>query len=107
MLVKRHLGFQAQCVARAEPAGNNAEFASRFHHPCPDLLARSLVGRHVDLKAIFTGITSARDQNIFQAADGAVRKPIILNRAEICVRELLQHFSRARPLNRKLRVRVA
>src|SRR6266404_8964446 len=29
--VKRHLGFQAQRVARAEPAGKDAEFASGFH----------------------------------------------------------------------------
>src|SRR5258708_32431911 len=105
--VKRHLDFQAQAVGRAEPEGKNAELAPGFDHFGPDLLARRLVGRHINLETVFPGIAGARDQNIFQAADSAMRKPIILDRAEICVGEFLHYLYRARPLNRELRVSVA
>ena len=107
MLVKRHLRFQPQRVARAEPAGNNSKFAACFNDGSPHRLARRNIARNINLKPIFARVTSAGNQPIRQSADRSLREPVILDWRKICICQLLQNVYRARPLNRQLSVRVA
>ena len=59
MAVERHLGFQAQCVARAKTAGANTELLAGIEHSAPHALG--LLGRDVDLEAVFAGVAGASD----------------------------------------------
>ena len=57
--VERHLGFQAQRVARAQAAGLDAEFRAGLENLVPE--ARRLRGRDVDFESVFAGVAGARD----------------------------------------------
>ena len=107
MAVERQLAFQAQRVARAQAAGNDAELFAGFHHFVPDARAGGFVGGDVNLEAVFGGVAGARDQDVLQSADGAVGEPVELHLRQIGVGEFLQRIDALRPLDRDLREVVA
>src|ERR1700722_12169880 len=74
VVVERHRRFEAQRVARAEAAGQDAEFLTRFEHLVPNALARRRIGGDIDLEAVFSGIAGAGDQRVVQAAARAPGK---------------------------------
>ena len=69
--IERQLGLQAQSVARAQPAGQNAEFRAGCEHLIPHALASALVGRDIDFEAVLAGVAGARDHHIGQSANRA------------------------------------
>ena len=107
MFVERHLGFQAQGVARAEAAGDDAKLLARFHDFVPDAFAGGDVAGNVNFKAVFAGVAGAGDQRVFQSANGAVREPIIFDGVEIGVGEFAKDIDRFGTLNGELGVGVA
>ncbi len=107
MPVQRHLRFQPQRIPASQAAGDDREFAPRFHHAIPDVFTGCYIGRHVNFKAILTGVSGARDQVVLQAADRSVREPVILDAVQFRAGQLLQEIHGPRSLNRQLRVGVA
>src|SRR5580700_1753498 len=57
--VKRHLGFEAQGIARAQSTGFDAEFGAGIQNLKPDSF--SLIWRDVDLESVLAGVAGAGD----------------------------------------------
>ena len=51
--IQAHSRLQPQRIARAQPAGPNAELRARFHQRVPHLHRGGFVGRDVNLEAVF------------------------------------------------------
>ena len=82
MAVERHLGFQAQRVARAQAARFDAEFRARLQDLVPD--PHGLAGRDVDLEAVLAGVAGASDAR--RDADNlAVGEPVIFDAGQVDV----------------------
>src|ERR1035438_7122593 len=107
MPVERQPAFQAKRVARAQPAGNNAELLARFHHLVPNAGAGRLVGGNVNFEAIFSGVPRSRNQDVRQPANRAMREPIELHLGQVGIGQFLQRVYALGPLNRDLGVVVA
>ena len=60
MPVEAHAGFQAQRIARSQPAGHQPEWLTALQQITPQLFGSA--GSEVDLEAILTGVAGARDQ---------------------------------------------
>ncbi len=101
--VERQLAFQPQRVSRTQTTWNGTEFFSRFEELFPYAGAGRFVGGNVDFESILGGIAGARDQNVFQAADGAARDPVELYGGKIGVGQLLQQVHGSWTLDRDLR----
>ena len=102
MPVERQLPFQAQRIARAQSAGHDAEFLTRFQHLVPHSGAGGLVGGDVDLEAIFGRVSGAGNQNVAQPCNCSVGEPIELHLRQVGVGQLLQGVDALRPLDRDL-----
>ena len=73
--VERQLGFQTQRVARAQAAGDDAEFLARFQDFVPDPGAGCFVRRNVDFESVFAGVAGAGDQEYFSVRRPCPRRP--------------------------------
>ena len=94
--------FEAKRVARAQAAGDDAEFFSGCENLVPNAGAGGLVRRDIDFETVFGSIAGAAHQNIFQSADRPARYPIKLHRAQIGIGQLLKNVDALRALNRDL-----
>ncbi len=65
--VEGHGGFEAEGVARAEAAGQDAEFRAGCEDFVPDAAAGGLVGGDVDLEAVLAGVAGAGDHDVVEA----------------------------------------
>src|SRR5882672_547549 len=97
--VERQAAFQAKSVARAQAAGDRAEFLSRCQNFAPDSLAGHFVGRNVNLEAIFRRIARASDQDFGQSAHYPARDPVEPHRTEVFIGQLLKKIDRLGPLD--------
>ena len=102
--VEAHAGFEAEGVARAEAAGANAELCARVEESVPHVHGGGLVGRDVELEAVFAGIAGAGDDHIGDAGNCAPGEPVIFDGGEIELGELGESLERARALQGELRV---
>jgi hypothetical protein len=60
--------------------------------------------RGVDFEAVFAGVAGARDEHVGNAGHRAPGEPVVLDRGQIDLGQLLQRLKRARALQRQLRV---
>src|SRR5579864_2977481 len=74
--VEREFGLEAQRVTRSQAARECAEFLAGLENFVPDTRAGGFIGGNVNLKAVFSGIAGARDQDVFEAADRSASDPI-------------------------------
>ncbi len=65
--VEGHGGLEAEGVARAEAAGEDAELGAGLEDLAPDAGAGGLVGGDVDLEAVFAGVAGAGDHDVVEA----------------------------------------
>ena len=96
--VEAHAGFEAEGVARAEAAGADAELGAGVEECVPHLYCCGFVGGDVDLEAVFAAVAGARDEDVVDAGDLSPGEPVIFDRGEVDLGELLQGFKRARAL---------
>ena len=89
MSVEREFSLEAKRVARTQTAGNGPELAPGLKHFVPHPRAGFLVAGNVNLEAVFTGISRARDQDVLKPADGAASHPIKFHGGEVRIRKLL------------------
>ena len=94
--VEGHAGLEAEGVAGAEAAGDDAEFCTGFHDGGPDFFRGGDVGGDVDLEAVFAGVAGAGDEHVVDIGDLAPGEPVVLDGGEVDFGELLQGFEGAR-----------
>ena len=99
MAVERHPGFEAEHVARAEPARFETGLAVLGEQRIPH--GRGFFGREEDLEAVLAGVARARDDDrLAQAFQARLGAGVVFHRGQVGFDVRLQPFDGARALDR-------